>query len=666
MASFFNEIAYISVKMQRQLSSFDIYVIVSELQELKGSYIDKIYQLTRDELLIRVKNKNIRENIFVRNGEMICLAQKQFETPTKPSTFAMTLRKYLQNGKISDITQHEFDRIIKLKISKKEGEYTLVIEFFSDGNIILVNPEGKIILPLIKQHWAHRSIKGKEDYSPPPEQTNPFNLTKEKLVELIKESDADIVRTLAVSVNLSGTIAEEICKRANIDKKIKIEDITDETLDKIFNSLTEFLVLFKNKKFEPVFIKKDGEIVDILPFEFESYGKSDSEKTESFTRGLEKFIDIKKPEKIIPSNIEEKIGKLTRQLKQQQEIVLEFNKKSEQKKIEGDLIYLNYQPLEELLTEIKEILELKDKENRISEINEKDIVKEFDPTENLLIVNLKDTTGKVFEIKINFRKTVAENAEKAYDDNKKLRSKRSGAEKSIKKTKEDIESAKKKDEIQKEKEKIIVKKDKILWFERFRWFISSEGNIVIGGKDAKSNDLVVKKYLKEGDRYAHADIQGASSCVIKGKDVKENNLEISEKTLEEACIFAASFSKAWKQFAEAQAYWVMPEQVSKTAQSGEFVPKGAFIIRGKRNYYKCILELAVGKISINESQKIMCGPIDAVKKMTDKYVIIKPGEIKKSDLAHKLAKIFDAPVDSIDRVLPSGGATIIETAGLEL
>jgi len=127
--------------MKRQLASFDICMVVSELQELLGSYIDKTYQLTRDELLIKVNNRKIKQKevIFVRNGELICTTQKKFETPLKPTTFAMTLRKYILNGRITAITQHEFDRIINLKISKKEGEYILIIEFFSDGNIILKN-----------------------------------------------------------------------------------------------------------------------------------------------------------------------------------------------------------------------------------------------------------------------------------------------------------------------------------------------------------------------------------------------------------------------------------------------------------------------------------------------------------------------------------------------
>ena len=206
----------------------------------------------------------------------------------------------------------------------------------------------------------------------------------------------------------------------------------------------------------------------------------------------------------------------------------------------------------------------------------------------------------------------------------------------------------------------------MFWFERYRWFISSDGNIVIGGKDVKTNEMVVKKYLKEGDRYAHADIQGAASIIIKSKGVDGKLLDVSDATLEEACIFAASFSKAWKQFAEAQAYWVLPEQVSKAAQSGEFVPKGAFIIRGKRNYHRCKLEVAVGIISIDEENKVMCGPVNSVKKRTDKYAIVVPGDTKKNDMAHKIAKAFDVGVDSVDRVLPPGGMTIIGSVGVKL
>jgi predicted ribosome quality control (RQC) complex YloA/Tae2 family protein len=654
--------------MNRSLASFDIYVIVNELQSLIGGYVDKIYHLTRDELLIKVKTENKDKiNLFARNGELICITDKALETPQKPSTFAMTLRKYLLNGKITSITQHEFDRIIKLKIGKKEGEYTLVFEFFSKGNIILVDPDGKIILPLVQESWAHRKVKGREPYIPPPPQLNPFDLSFEEFKKLLKESTSDIVRTLAVNFNLSGPIAEEICIRAGVDKTIKIESIDNNTLTRIFKAFTNFIQIFKEKKFEPVIVKKDGVVVDVLPFKFESYKKLDYEKIESLSKSLEIFIEKRKPEKKIDSKTDKIIGKFERQLAQQQEAVEKLNKEIEQKKLEGDLIYLNYQEIDDLLKEINGVLDLKEKKDEIKKINEKSIVKIFSPTEKLLIVFLKNTSGKIFEVKLSFRKTVSENAEKAYADNKKLRSKLNGAQKSIVKTKQQIEEVKKKQMLEEKKQQEKpVKKEKMFWFERFRWFISSDGNIVIGGKDAKTNELVVKKYLKEKDRYSHADISGAPSIIIKSKGVNDEELSISDKTLEEACIFAASFSKAWKQFAEAQAYWVNPEQVSKTAQSGEFVPHGAFIIRGKRNYHRCKLEVAIGEIKIDDESKIMCGPVSSLKNQSEKYVILEPGNIKKSDIAKKIAKVFDVNIESVDRVLPPGGVSVIETIGVKL
>jgi predicted ribosome quality control (RQC) complex YloA/Tae2 family protein len=653
--------------MERKLSTFDIYVIVSEMQDLVGSYIDNIYQLTRDELLIRVAHNKTKqkESIFIRNGDLICLTKKQFEAPLKPTNFAMTLRKYLLNGKITRVTQQEFDRIINLKIGKKEGEYTLVIEFFSKGNIILVNPDGKIITPLISQTWAHRTIKTHEIYSPPPAQINPLNLTFENFSDLLKKSKADLVRTLAVPINLGGPIAEEICVRANIDKNASIKDLDEKKIERIFSTLSSFLKIFKNKEFQPVLIKQDGKPIDILPFEFKSYEKQDFEKIDSFARGLQEFTGIKKIKKQETSGVNKKIEKLKRQLTQQQEFVVELKKNINQKKLEGDLIYLNFQLCESLLNEITAILQHKEKDDEIQKINDKEIVKEFDPQENRLVVLLKDTNGKVSEVDLDFRKSVTENATNAYDDSKKLRNKLVGAQESIEKTKDMIESVEKEDV----KEGIGKEKSaeaKTFWFERFRWFISSDGNIIVAGKDAKNNEQVVKKYLKEGDRYAHADIHGAPSCVIKNKDMDGKDTPISEITLNEACQFAAGYSKAWKQFAEAQAYWVLPEQVSRTPQSGEFLPKGAFVIRGKRNYYKCKLELAVGQIMIEDTKKIMGGPVDAVKKRSDKYVVIVPGDMKRNVLAHKLSKVFDMPADQIEKVLPPGDVTVIEKSGFEL
>jgi predicted ribosome quality control (RQC) complex YloA/Tae2 family protein len=652
--------------MERGLASFDIYVIVSDLQDLRGCFVEKIYQLSRDEIFLKVQQKtgNQKESLFIRNGELFCRTQRSFDVPEKPSLFAMTLRKYLLNGKISEITQHEFDRIIKIKIGRKEGDYTLVFELFSKGNIILLNPEGRIIRPLIKQEWASRMIKSGESYKPPPAQTNPFDISEQEFQERLSKSTKDLVRTLATSMNLSGLYAEELCMRAGIDKATKTREIDTATMKKLYDELQKLLSMFQEKNIHPVFVKKEGTLIDILPFPFLSYTSIDYEATTSYSKGLELFIPSKKTQKPLETPHKKMIEKLKRQLTQQQELIEGFKKNIEQKKREANLLYLNFQPCEKLLQEIAVLLRQKEKNDAINKIRHNPLVKLFDPTTNELIIFLNDDVGNSTEIGLDFRKSVSENADQKYEESKKIQEKLKGALEAVEQTKYELATRKDVDVVEKKKK---VTHEKQWWFERFRWFISTEGNLVVAGRDASSNDTVVKKYLSEGDRYAHADIHGAPSCVIKSKGLNDEKIPISEKTLEEACMFAASYSRAWNQFGEASAYWVLPEQVSKTPESGEFVPKGGFIIRGKRNYCRSKLEVAVGLIPLENQEKLMGGPITAVAARAVKgYVILTPGTTKKSMIAQKLAKTFHVSTDTIEKVLPPGECTIVKTMGFEL
>ena len=120
--------------------------------------------------------------------------------------------------------------------------------------------------------------------------------------------------------------------------------------------------------------------------------------------------------------------------------------------------------------------------------------------------------------------------------------------------------------------KKIVQNQNIEWFERFRWFITTDGEIAVGGKDARSNEQVVKKYLKNNDRYAHADIHGAPSIVVKNI----NGTQPSEQSMLEACNFSLSYSKAWgARVSGGHSFWVENDKVSKTPNTGEFLAKGA-------------------------------------------------------------------------------------------
>ncbi|GJQ11321.1 hypothetical protein GpartN1_g3112.t1 [Galdieria partita] len=119
------------------------------------------------------------------------------------------------------------------------------------------------------------------------------------------------------------------------------------------------------------------------------------------------------------------------------------------------------------------------------------------------------------------------------------------------------------------------------WFEKFDWFISSENFLVIAGKDAQQNELIVKRYMKAYDVYVHADIHGASSVIVKNH-VRDKPIPL--QTLIEAGTFAMCHSSAWNSKIVSSAYWVHASQVSKTAPSGEYLTTGSFMIRGKKNY----------------------------------------------------------------------------------
>ena len=132
-----------------------------------------------------------------------------------------------------------------------------------------------------------------------------------------------------------------------------------------------------------------------------------------------------------------------------------------------------------------------------------------------------------------------------------------------------------------EKIKQIRKSRKVYWFEKYLWFITSENYLCIAGRDAIQNEQIVKRYLKPGDAYIHADIHGAASVVLKNHSKTK---KLPPKSLEEAGNFALINSSAWDAKIVSGIYWVESHQVSKTAQSGEYLSTGSFMIRGKKNF----------------------------------------------------------------------------------
>lgn len=138
------------------------------------------------------------------------------------------------------------------------------------------------------------------------------------------------------------------------------------------------------------------------------------------------------------------------------------------------------------------------------------------------------------------------------------------------------------------------------WFEKFNWFITSDNYLVVGGRDAQQNEILVKRYLRPGDAYIHADVHGAPTCILRAKRRRTANkktevLPLSDQALIQAGNFAICRSSAWPSRMVTSAWWVDSHQVSKTAPTGEYLTVGSFMIRGKKNFLPATqLEMGLG------------------------------------------------------------------------
>ncbi len=237
------------------------------------------------------------------------------------------------------------------------------------------------------------------------------------------------------------------------------------------------------------------------------------------------------------------------------------------------------------------------------------------------------------DIEIDFEKSLEENASSYFQKSKASKKKLIGLKKAM------VDLEKKASKVkEKPKAKPLAVKRKRQWFEAFHWFNSSQGFLVIGGRDAKSNETVVKKHFDKDDMFLHADIQGGSACVVKA-----DGKEISKEVLQEAAVFAAVWSKAWQQkLASVDVYAASKEQVSKKAPAGEAISTGGFMIYGKRQWFrKTPLRFATGLLNEAEEFSAMAGPPEAVKKNCITFVEIVWGKEKKSAIAKKILQRFE-------------------------
>jgi len=634
--------------MKEEMSSVDVYASVRELGELEGSWVDKIYQPTPSELRLKLRAPGKGRVDLVLASNRIHITSFPIPAPKTPSNFAMALRKHLSGGRIRKISQHEFDRIVEITV-EREKPFKIISEMFHRGNIILVDEESKIIALMKPVEVSTRTLRRGEIYNYPPETINPLKLDYGNFSEILKSSSSDVVRTIATRLNFGGVYAEEICIRGEVEKNRRIDELEEGELERLFEAMKEVFKSIESSS-QPQIVMENERMIDVTPISLLRYDSFEKKYFSTFQEALDSYFSSMMIEAGIQSAESRKVEKLLRQKEQQEKAVERFEKEIEFYSRLGDWIYENY-------LEIQEIL------RRASSGETHPWIRRVDPKEKKVYIS---ALGK--EIPLRYDLGVERNASMFYERVKVLKSKKEGALRALQETLKKLEFSRGEEEVLMP-QRAVRRKDR--WFYRYRWFISSEGFLAVGGKDAESNEELVKKYMEKDDLFFHADVHGAPAVILKteGKD-------FTEKTLFETAIFAVSYSSLWKAGVySGDCYWVYPDQVSKTPESGEYLSKGAFVIRGERNYIRNVpLKLSVG-IEISDETRLMCGPENAVKKWCKYHVSIIPGDMEKNDASKRIHEIFSERCDPEDRrivreiaspseilkVLPPGGVMIVES-----
>lgn len=665
--------------MKQDMSSADVAAVVAELSAGPRSIIDakigKIYQPASEEIRINLYVFHQgRDNLVIEAGKRLHMTKHIRPSPTLPQAFPMLLRKYLMGGRIVSVEQHDFDRIVKIGIERAGVRSTLIVELFARGNVLIVDSENKIILPMNPVTLKDRRLRSGEIYELPEAQLSPIEAKVSDLMDAFSKSTADIVRTIATRFNLGGVLAEEACARAGINKSRPAKEATVEDAEKLREALQDlFSPLFRARDaartegepeggaeiedrpgaetgplipgLRPQHIKQEingkMETFDVVPFDLNRYSEYEKEYFDSFNTALDEFFGKKALEQVAEVKEAEKkektLGVFERRLMQQEDSLAKFEKEIEKNNALAETVYANYQIIEELFSvlngarakgyswdEIRSILKQAKKTVPAAQT-----ITNIDQKTGTVTVNLD---GK--SINLDIRKTVPQNAQEYYEKVKKFTKKKDGAIRAIEDTKKAMEK-KAATKSAKAGRKLQASRKKH-WYDRFRWFVSSDGFLVVGGRDADTNEEIFKKYMEKRDIVFHTQTPGAPLTVVK-----TGGKEVPDSTLQEVSQFAVSYSSLWKagQFS-GDCYWIKSEQVTKTPESGEYLKKGAFVIRGERNYFKDVpLGIAVG-LELKGETRIIGGPASAVRKHGDYILEIIPGKFNQNDISKKIYRIY--------------------------
>ena len=654
-----------------EFTSFDVAAAVRELKELVlGSRVNNVYQFDQKTIVFKLHKTNMPPiRLVVEAGRRFHSTVYAEESPAEPPAFCMMLRQYLRDSWFDSIEQYEFERVVVLGFRTKTGLLRLVVELFGDGNFIIVNPDGVIIHALFFKKMRDRNILHSEKFLfPPSTGKNPLKLTKSDLQVVFEAlGDVEVVRALARSIGLGGTYAEEVLLQAGIEKTMLCKNLTHENVVEMFNVLQRLLTCLFEGKFDSRIIVDDTAdvYIDVVPLRLQRYDGCLFKGFETFSEALDEFfLKVRTVERALASVEVEKLQieqkRLKRMIADQEKALAEEDAKSGRDKMVGNTIYAHFSMFEDFLSKL--VVANKNGAEWRNIFTQVLMDKAAGKVPEVYIegVDAKNLVVNFFVDDLHFglslRLSIFDNANEYYERGKRAKQKSVGTVVALEDSKrklvkverelteaENIRSLKPAEMLEALAKRKVEAKE---WYEKFRYFTTSDGFLVVAGKDVVTNDILIKKYTLQEDVVFHAEITGSPFVVVKAE-----GKQITDKALKEAGEYAAAFCRAWREnVGSADIYWVKVDQLSKSGPSGESVPHGAFFVVGKRNWMRNTpLKTAIGVMVDGDNACFIGGSVDTVRVKSKSYVVIVPGDYQGKELLKMVLKTLMLKLSKEDK-----------------
>ena len=621
-----------------ELSAFELGALSVKIDsDLRGYYVNNVYALGEDALLLRMhRSERPDGNLIMDLRHGAWLTSRPY-MPVETEGFVSSARPLLVRARFAGCSATEGERILDLRLEGEWGVRHLLLEFFGAGNAVVTSEEMVVMAAMKKVAGRDRTIAVGSAYSFPVRRAPTLDGLEAGALRDAIAPDAPVERGLGRGLQLPRRFVEEALFRAGVAKGTPGSSLVERELLALKEALVDMRQEAKSGGGLYIYAGGDGAAEPSAVRLGHLAGREERLYQDPF-QAMDELLS----RDVMKKSEDGRLGALLKEVERKRRRIEAARKQAEALAAKSEAVARIARAVAD------------------GSLGMEAAAAELAATRS--IVAAKDGRWTVDGRPASFSSPQSL-ASAVFDESKVLARSAVSAGATLKTLMKEVDQTERTVSARKERLARVPRKSR-RWFEAFRWFVTDGGCLAVGGRDAGSNSVLIRRHMGGEDLVFHAEVPGSPFFLLVGCGDR------TEGTLKEVATATVSMSRAWREgLSAADAYYVVPSQVRLAAPSGMSMPRGSFMVEGERSYVKGIrLSLGVGMANAPEGRVVFCAPVEAATAYCRTVVEIMPGHNKPSWLAARLLKEFSADpeysaaglpsADELGRALPSGGFVV--------